>query len=106
MTISLQQAKQLCTAKEFEQFENSLPPKIEGFTVGGLRNEIQRARRARDKYRDLEQRQAAEAKGTRSPSGARPAQGHQGTTSKVQLFQETLDRLEARLQELEQRTPS
>ena len=103
MPVSRKQAKQLCTASEYALVEESFAPPVNALSQADLKDRIKRLRNLRDKFRDLEQRQALEAKGTRRPSGSRPAQGHGGTSAKVAIFQETLARFEKRLAALEER---
>ncbi len=103
MSISRNRAKQLCTASEYAFVEESFAPPVNRLNIGELKQRISLVRRLRDKFRDLEQRQAGEAKGTREPSGARPASGHAGTSAKVALFQQTIARYEKRLTVLEER---
>jgi hypothetical protein len=97
MAITRITAQRLCTAPEFELFEASLPPSAKQLTPGRLRQKVTRARRLRDKYRDLAKRQRLEARGKRAPQRARPAQGQENTERKAQLFQETLERFETQL---------
>jgi hypothetical protein len=97
MAITRTTAQRLCSAPEFELVEASLPPSARQLTPGRLRQKVTRARRLRDKYRDLAKRQRLEARGKRAPQRARPAQGQENTERKAQLFQETLERFETQL---------
>lgn len=103
MSITRPKAKELCTAAEYGLVEASFAPAINAFTPGQLNTKITRARTLRDKYKDLARRQHLEAKGTRRPSGKKPASGNEGTLKKEQLFSETLARFEKRLSMLQER---
>jgi hypothetical protein len=88
-------AKRLCTDREFELVEASMPAHVRQLTPSALRQKIERARKLRDKYRDLAKRQRLEARGKRRPSGTRPAQGNENTERKAEIFDEVLDRFQA-----------
>jgi hypothetical protein len=98
MPISRPTAQRLCTKPEFELVEASFPARAKQLTPARLRQKVVRARKLRDKYRDLAKRQRLEARGKRAPQRSRPAQGNENTDRKAQLFQETLDRFETQLQ--------
>lgn len=102
MTITLQQAKPLCTASELELVRWSTLKQARTLTPARLREKRDRARRLRDKFRDLAQQQAREMRGKGRPRRSRPATDNRGTLTKQQLFQETLDRFEAALRAKEQ----
>jgi hypothetical protein len=97
MPISRVTAMRLCTKPEFELVQASFPASLKHLTPGRLRQKVDRSRKLRDKYRDLARRQRLEARGKRAPQRSRPAQGHENTVRKAELFQEVLDRFEARL---------
>lgn len=101
MPISRASAQRLCTSPEFDLVEASFPANAKQLTPSRLRQKVARARRLRDKYRDLAKRQRLEARGKRAPQRSRPAQGHENTDRKAQLFQETLDRFETQLQRMD-----
>jgi hypothetical protein len=102
MPITLQQAKPLCTASELELVRWSSLKQARTLTPARLRDKRDRARRLRDKFRDLAQQQAREMRGKGRPRRSRPATDNRGTRMKQQLFQETLDRFEAALRAKEQ----
>lgn len=97
MPISRTSAQRLCTKPEFELVDASFPARVKELTPGRLRQKVARARKLRDKYRDLSKRQRLEARGKRAPQRSRPAQGHENTDRKAELFQETLERFETQL---------
>ncbi len=93
MTISRNEAREVTTADEQELVEESFIPAIRAFDSGDLKSRITRARRMRDKYRDLTQRQgiASKRKG-RGGSG-----DNERSRMKARLFAETIERLEKQL---------
>ncbi len=101
MAISKSDARPLCTKREWEMLSQSWPPELSKVTPGRLRQKVQRARNIRDKYRDLARQQAGEARGKRNPKSTRPAQGNRNTKLKAQIFDEALERFQARLAEVE-----
>jgi hypothetical protein len=95
MAFNRTHARPLCSDAEFALFASSLADKIGELTPAQLKSGIQRARRLRDKYRDLVKRQrlanrvrTGTKKGTRPDSNVR-------TASKAKLFDEALGRFEA-----------
>lgn len=101
MAISKSNAKSLCTQREWEHLSQSWNPELSQVTPGRLRQKVQRARTLRDKFRDLARQQSGEARGKREPRSTRPAQGNQNTKRKAQIFDEALERFQARLAEVE-----
>jgi hypothetical protein len=101
MAMTRTTARRLCTAPEYALFEASMAAEVKHLTPGRLGQKVQRARRLRDKYRDLARRQRLEARGKTGPRRARPAQGQENTDRKAQLFQEVLERFETRLAALD-----
>jgi hypothetical protein len=98
MAITRSAAQRLCTQPEFELFEASMPANARQLTPGRLRQKVERARRLRDKYRDLAKRQRLEARGKRTPQRARPAAGNENTVRKAELFDEVLQRFQRQLE--------
>jgi len=89
--LSLAQAKQLCTASEIELVEASRTPRIERWNAAQLKSKMGRARKLRDKWRDMyaAQRRKAQQQGTRGDKEADRSQ------QKAALFGEVLQALEA-----------
>ncbi|MEX0742023.1 MAG: hypothetical protein WD079_04440 [Phycisphaeraceae bacterium] len=100
MDISLRKAKPLCTATEFELVEESFQGENE-LKPAGIRHRITRARKLRNKYRDLAERQRREARGKQEPHGTRPSQSNDRTVLKQQLFEQTMQRFQGMLSEME-----
>lgn len=101
MAISKKDARPLCSDREWELIVESWNPELGKLPADRLRQNVQRARTQRDKFRDLARQQAGEARGKRNPRSTRPAQGNQNTKRKVQLFDEALERFQERLAEVE-----
>lgn len=97
MAISTQKAKTLCTASEFQLVQASAPSALKGRTPAQIKSKLDRARKLRNKFRDLAKKQAGEARGKRAPTGRTAAKGNDRTVEKAELFQEVLDRLEQAL---------
>ncbi len=101
MPVTRKTARELCTETEFRLVNASFSPEVKELSKAELKKHIQRTRNVRDKFKDLGRRQHLEAKGSRKPSGRKPASGNQGTLKKAQLFEETLARFEKRLTAVE-----
>ncbi|HRQ74949.1 MAG TPA: hypothetical protein PK098_03425 [Phycisphaerales bacterium] len=97
MAISTQKAKTLCTASEFQLVQASSPTALKGRTAAQIKSKLDRARKLRNKFRDLAKKQAGEARGKRAPTGRTAAKGNERTVEKAELFQEVLDRFEQAL---------
>ncbi len=94
------EAKAICTAAEYALIREAAPPQIGAHSPSKLRGFVSRARRLRDKYRDLANRQRREARGKSAPRGANPAGRNENTLKKVKLFEQTLARFETKLKKL------
>ncbi len=103
MTVSRAVAKPLCTSAEFELANESFPPGIAGFSEKEIRSRVTRARKLRDKYRDVAEKQTREIKGRARPTRKRQPTGNKSTVFKQQFFAETLGRFEKRLAYFEAR---
>jgi hypothetical protein len=100
MAFNRNHARPLCTDAEYKLFTASLQGEIARLTGTQLHSKIQRARRLRDKYRDLYKRQRlANRARTGTKKGARP-ETNQRTADKVKLFDQALNRFEARATKL------
>jgi len=106
MTISLKEAKTVCTAAEYQLVQSSTKKPAKNMTADRAKKDIAAARRLRDKYRSLAQRQRREARGKQAPRGKRPAAGNDRTVLKAKLFDETRLRFEAMLQQLRSDKPA
>lgn len=97
MTVTIQRAKALCSTSELELVHWSTRKRVEDLSEARLLQKITRARKLRNKFRDLADRQRREARGKGKPQGRTPAKGNEATRVKQQLFQETLARFEEAL---------
>jgi hypothetical protein len=103
MAISRSSAKRLTTKPEWELVEASISTNARELSTARLRQKLSRARKLRDKYRDLARRQSGEARGKRKPQRTRGAQGSDNTERKLQLFREVVDRFETYVARAERR---
>lgn len=94
-------ARSLCSAAEFQLFESSLAGEIEGIAISRLQGKVERARRVRDKYRDLYRRQRVAARARTGSKHGRSGQANLRTKQKAKLFDEVLARLQLRLKKAE-----
>jgi hypothetical protein len=100
MAFNRNQARPICTDAEYKLFTASLADEIGELTPAQLRGKIQRARKLRDKYRDLLKRQRlANRTRTGTKKGDRP-QTNVRTADKAKLFDEALGRFEAKAAKL------
>lgn len=97
MAISRRDAKPLCTKAEFELANESYPPEVARLSERELRTRITRARKLRDKYKDLAAKQAREIRGKAAPTRQKQPTGNAGTVLKRDFFAETLERFETKL---------
>lgn len=94
MAISAARSRALCTASELNLVNWSSARHVKSLTPAQLKQKIERARKLRNKYRDLAKKQRGEARGKRKPTGKRAAQGNENTVEKADLFAEVLTRFE------------
>lgn len=99
MAYTLTQARALLTAAELELFDQSRAEPIKGLTPAGLAGKVKRARTLRDKYRDLYRRQTVAVRG----EDVKGRTDNERTQRKADIFQEMLERFEARTSLLQER---
>lgn len=97
MKLSRDAVRRLTTKEEAEFLEGLASGRIEQITPARLRQKLDRARRLRDKYRDLARRQRGEMRGKATPRSTRPARSNANTLRKAQLFEWAIDRITERL---------
>lgn len=97
MAIPLSRTRQYCTTAETELVLWSTLKRVGELTPARLRQKIDRARKLRDKYRDLAAQQRRESRGKDSPRGKRASQSNEATVLKQQIFAEALERFEKAL---------
>jgi hypothetical protein len=100
MAYNRTQARTLCTASEYGLFEASLSGNIAEHSPAQLKSKIERARRTRDKYRDLYQRQRLATRERTGTKKGRLPERNARTEQKARLFDEVLQRLAKRSAEL------
>ena len=101
MTYDRRQARQLSTASELGLISASYSDSIGKLSKRALKSNIARARRLRDKQRDLLQRHRLASRArTGTKQGARP-DSNARTVQKAELFDEALARFTQGLQALE-----
>jgi hypothetical protein len=101
LTFTLTQARKLLTAAELEVFATSRGEALKALTVAQLARKVQRTRTLRDKFQDLLRRQVV---ATRTRTGSKTGTddtANARTAQKAQLFDEVLQRFEARRAQLE-----
>lgn len=101
MAYTLTQARVLLTAAELAVFDQSRAGPVKELTAARLRGKVTRARALRDKYLDLYRRQSVATR--KAAAGKRAAAGgdNERTAKKATVFEEVLDRFEARLAQLD-----
>lgn len=101
MAYTLTQARVLLTAAELAVFDQSRAGPVKELTAARLRGKVTRARALRDKYRDLYRRQSVATR--KAAAGKRAAAGgdNERTAKKATVFEEVLERFEARLAQLD-----
>lgn len=101
MAYTLTQARVLLTAAELAVFDQSRAGPVKELTAARLRGKVTRARALRDKYRDLYRRQSVATR--KAAAGKRAAAGgdNERTSKKATVFEEVLERFEARLAQLD-----
>jgi hypothetical protein len=100
MAYNRSHARALCTENEYKLFTASLADEITSLTPAQLRSKIERARKLRDKNRDLFKRQRlSNRERTGTKKGDRP-DSNARTGDKAKLFSEALVRFENRAAKL------
>jgi len=97
MKLSPTTVRKLTTKDEATFLESLQPGRIEETTPARLRQKLGRARRLRDKYKDLSRRQGGQMRGKVAASGQRPAQSNDNTLRKMELFEWAISQIEGRL---------
>jgi hypothetical protein len=98
MKLSQDAIRRLLTKEETEFIEGLAAGRIETVTPSRLRQKLGRARRLRDKYRDLARRQRGEMRGKAAPRRTRAAESNENTLRKAQVFDWAIDRITAQLE--------
>lgn len=96
MAYNRRQAERLLNAAELELFDASLASALPTLTAAQLKAKITRARRLRDKQRDLLQRQRLASRSTTGAKGGRTGVANARTADKATALDEVLARFEKR----------
>lgn len=94
MAINFAKARTLCSASELELVEGARPKRLTQWSEKQLRDRVTRARRLRDKGRDVATRQRRQ---TQQTQGARTTSANARSRQKSELFQQVLSAYESRL---------
>jgi hypothetical protein len=101
MTYDRRRARQLSTQSEFELISASYSDAIGKLPKRALKSNIARARRLRDKQRDLLRRQRLASRARSGSKHGRRPDSNMRTAQKAELFEETLSRFTRGLEALE-----
>lgn len=103
MAYNRSHARALLTDDELALFNASLADAIGALTPAELKRHLDRARRARDKYRDLFQRQRIETRERSGTKSGKSGVANQRTEQKAKLLDEALGRFQKHLDLLAER---
>jgi hypothetical protein len=101
MAYNRNQARALCSDTEYRLFEASLADNIGRHGPAALRSHVERARRLRDKYRDLHKRQRLATRARTGTKKGNAPERNARTEQKARLFDEVLGRFVRRREKLE-----
>lgn len=101
MVIARAQARSLLTDPEMVLFGESRNPMLRSLTDRELTRRIDRARKLRDKSRDLLQRQRLSSRERTGNKGGKSGVANERTARKAEVLDDVLQRFEDRLQQLE-----
>jgi hypothetical protein len=103
MAYTRTEAKKLLTAAELEIFDAGRSAVIGKLTKPELRRTLDRSRKLRDKYRDLFRRQRLALRAAVGSKAGTKADSNARTKQKEEIFAEAVDRMEARILQIEER---
>jgi len=99
--MNASKARSLTTKSEYEVVRRASPTHIGKLSEKQLRAGVAQSRKLRDKFKTLADRQRREARGKAAPrTGKGPANNNQNTLSKIELFDQALERYQAKLNKL------
>lgn len=102
MIQDTRQAMGLCTVDEFRLYQDSLSKRrLEQLSPTELQSRLRRARTLRDKYRGVYRRQRGGARGKMPSRRMKEVHDYSRTFQKAELFEEAVERFDARLRALE-----
>lgn len=100
MAYTLTQMRSLLTTAELELFDQSRTQNVKAFSAKQIDGKLSRARKLRDKFRDLYQRQTVASRKSAAGRGASAGTSNERTQRKAEVFDEVLGRFEARQEKL------
>ncbi|MBX3383304.1 MAG: hypothetical protein KF864_07325 [Phycisphaeraceae bacterium] len=99
--MNASKARSLTTKSEYEVIRRAAPTNIGELSEKQLRAGVAQARKLRDKFKTLADRQRREARGKAEPrKGKGPADNNQNTLAKITLFEQAMERYQAKLEKL------
>lgn len=99
--MNASKARSLTTKSEYEVIRRASPTNIGELSEKQLRAGVAQARKLRDKFKTLADRQRREARGKAEPrKGKGPADNNQNTLTKITLFEQAMERYQAKLEKL------
>ena len=101
MAVTRDQASRLLSESEMSLFSDSRNPTLRSFSARELTRRIERARKLRDKSRDLLQRQRLGSRKRTGSKGGATGDANERTARKGEVFDDILQRFESRLQEVQ-----
>lgn len=101
MAVTRDQARRLLSESEMTLFGDSRNPTLRSFSARELTRRIERARKLRDKSRDLLQRQRLGSRKRTGSKGGATGDANERTARKGEVLDDILQRLESRLQEVQ-----
>src|SRR3970040_635608 len=101
MAVTRDQASRLLSESEMTLFSESRNPALRSFSARELIRRIERARKLRDKSRDLLQRQRLGSRKRTGSKGGATGEANERTARKGEVFEDILQRFESRLQEVQ-----
>lgn len=102
MQITRAKATALLNKGEMTLYDESRHNAIRGFTASQLETRIDRARKARDRSRDLLRRQKVSSRAATGSKGGTSGVANQRSADKAEIIDDILKRFESRLKEAEQ----
>ena len=101
MAVTRDQARRLLSESEMTLFSDSRNPTLRSFSARELTRRIERARKLRDKSRDLLQRQRLGTRKRTGSKGGATGDANERTARKGEVLDDVLQRFESRLQDVQ-----
>ncbi len=101
MAYTRTQAQKLLTTAELDMFDAGRTTEVRKLDKATVRNKLERARKLRDKYRDLYRRQRVAIRDTTGSKGGSRGAANLRTQQKEEILAEVVTRFEARLAQIE-----